>query len=206
MSKWKVSVLDKAFEAKIRQLAVDASTAISKANATLKKELDKDQEKWFSKCFGGPAGQQLDEIKARIHRMAYAMDFAKITFQYNVNCTAGKNAEADVPNHASWQDAANPDAASPPIPTIADITTHAFSMTICPLMLSKQTILSTKEQNLVGTFIHEFSHLVANTFDRALADGRSAYGPLAFALASENAMRASQNAENYGFFCANFKS
>ncbi|HMD97115.1 MAG TPA: M35 family metallo-endopeptidase [Terriglobia bacterium] len=206
VSKWTVAVQDKAFEAQIRRLASDASTAISKANAALTKGLDNAQHEWFTKCFGAPAAQQIDEIKSRVHGMAYAMSSAKITFQYNVNCTAGKNAEAFPPNLASWQDAASPDAASPAIPTISDINSNAFVMTICPLMMSRQTILSTTKQNLIGTFIHEFSHLIANTFDRTLADGRAAYDTLAFTLAGESAMRASQNAENYGFFCANFKS
>lgn len=143
--------------------------------------------------------------------MTYAMSHAKITFQYNValDCTAGVNAAANIPANASWQDAANVggfDVASPPIPTISDTGQQQFLMTICPLMMSRQVTLSTTNQSLIGTFIHEFSHMIANTFDRKVPSNNSnAYGSRAFTLAQESPMRASQNAENYGFFCAYFK-
>jgi hypothetical protein len=62
-------------------------------------------------------------------------------------------------------------------------------------------------QDKFETLVHELSHLILQTDDEKLANGKTAYGAQrALKLVQEDPARAQNNAENWGFFVEEFRA
>jgi len=178
-------------EKAMRQVVSRASDALSLAYAGHVKVTDGSQ---FARWFGtGPRAT----VQRVLQRMNYSMINGNIEISYVADgiCQGGfVNAMAFRPAHG-WR-AAN----------ITEAKAYNFNMSICPRFLKIMPAEGSSNQSQVGTLVHEISHLLGGTQD--IVDPNSGdvvYGATAAkALAAQFPALAVNNAENYGFYVAEF--